>query len=89
VTQEALWNVAKHSGATRARVSLAEVDGAIELVVDDAGKGFDADRVWHKAGLGLVSIEERVRLVRGSWKIATKPGLGTELRLYVPLEVRQ
>jgi PAS domain S-box-containing protein len=89
VTQEALWNVAKHSGATRARVSLAEVDGVIELVVDDAGKGFDADRVWHKAGLGLVSIEERVRLVRGSWKISTKPGLGTELRLYVPLEVRQ
>ena len=60
VVQEALRNVAKHSGARRAAVSIAGKNGAILLSIKDSGRGFDPSRS-KKRGLGLISMEERVR----------------------------
>ena len=51
--------------------------------VADSGSGFDADRI--KSGLGLVSMEERVRLLGGSFRISSQPRLGTRLEVRVPL----
>lgn len=84
VAIEALRNVARHSGATSAAISLKRIDGVIELQVSDSGKGFDIETLKDGGGLGLVSIEERLRLLRGSCEIIAAHGRGTTLVVRVP-----
>jgi two-component system sensor histidine kinase UhpB len=84
VTQEALRNVARHSGARAARVTLAGVDGGLELVIADRGAGFDPATVGPQ-GLGLVSMAERVHLEGGDFQVVSAPGAGTKLRARFPL----
>jgi two-component system sensor histidine kinase UhpB len=86
VTQEALSNVARHSGASRVRVTLAELEDGLSLNVADDGRGFDiADARRRAGGMGLSSIEERVRLAKGTLSIDASPGRGTTMRVWVPL----
>src|SRR5205085_8627748 len=74
VTQEALRNVAKHSGARRATVSLVLAHNRLVLSVSDSGVGFNHQSTNAKKGLGIVSMEERVRLVVGTLTIRSRPG---------------
>jgi signal transduction histidine kinase len=85
IVQEALHNVVKHSGATRASVELTGSPTAIELVVADQGRGFVPD-AQGLAGLGLVSMGERVKLLDGEIAIDSSPGDGTRLRVRLPLD---
>jgi two-component system sensor histidine kinase UhpB len=85
VVQESLRNIARHAGATRAEVMLSNTDNAVELCVTDNGVGFDLEQVRWRSSLGLVSMEERVKLLQGSLYIKTRPGCGTELRVRIPL----
>jgi signal transduction histidine kinase len=85
VVQEALHNIVKHGGAQQACVKLACSDGAIELHVDDRGRGFIPDAPGNH-GLGLVSMRERVKLLRGQISIASAPGAGVQLFVRIPLE---
>ncbi|MGB5814233.1 MAG: PAS domain S-box protein [Thermoanaerobaculia bacterium] len=85
VTQEALRNVVKHSGVEEAKVSLADADAGLRLSITDQGVGFDAERVSAHAGLGLVSMEERIRLLGGQLKITSMPEQGTKLEVFVPI----
>ena len=85
VLQEALHNVAKHSGATQIEVQLEEVAGEIHLVVSDFGRGFDHEKAMQGPGLGLTSMQERVRLVSGVIEIQSKPMGGTIVHVRVPL----
>ena len=85
VAQEALQNVAKHSGAREARVELTRSSGQLHLRVTDLGRGFEAARSAPRAGLGLVSMKERARLVHGTLHIEIAPGKGTKLRVSIPL----
>jgi len=85
VTQEALHNAVKHSGASSFDVSLLGTGNALELDVHDGGIGFDLDRVRRNGGLGLVSMEERVHLVKGTFSIDSKANGGTTVRARVPL----
>ncbi len=55
------------------------------LTIDDDGHGFDLAEARRRRGLGLISLDERVRLVRGSLTIDTRPQAGTGLRVVVPL----
>jgi signal transduction histidine kinase len=92
VTQEALNNVARHSGARHARVSLQADTRRIEVRIRDDGKGFDPQRA---RGLGILGMEERVRLLKGSLNIDSnqrdsnpgdsRPGAGTEIVVRLPL----
>lgn len=84
IGQEALRNAAKHAQASEIFVSLDSTDGDVVLKVQDNGRGFDP-AVPRKAGLGLVSIQERARLVNGSVKLESSPGRGTSLEVRVPL----
>jgi signal transduction histidine kinase len=81
--QEALHNVARHSGAAQVEVSLFTEGDEVRLRVKDRGKGFDP--VQLSDGLGLVSMRERLRLVGGKIKISSAPGLGTEIEAAVPV----
>lgn len=85
VAQESMRNVVKHSGAQRARLTLAVVDDAITLVIRDEGLGFDVMRARENRGLGLTSIEERVRLLNGHAEVMSQPGRGTTIRVALPL----
>jgi len=85
IAVEALRNVSRHSGAKSAAVSLKRVSNILELQVADSGKGFDVDLFRQGGGLGLISIEERLRLLQGSCEISSAPAQGTTLVARVPL----
>lgn len=84
VAQEALQNVVKHSGANEARLRLARSAGNVVLTVADRGRGFDPKAPSAHAGLGLVSMKERARLLNGALKIDSAPGAGTTLEVSIP-----
>jgi PAS domain S-box-containing protein len=85
ITQEALRNVAKHAGATRVSVSLVGSAQGITLRVRDNGKGFRVDGAKaDTGGLGLTSMEERARMLGGSFDISSQPGKGTTITACIP-----
>jgi PAS domain S-box-containing protein len=85
IAQESLRNAGKHAGGTTVHVTLRGTDGELTLLVEDRGVGFDRDIVKDKRGLGLVSMEERVRLVGGTLAVTSRPGAGTRIVARVPL----
>jgi len=87
VAVEGLRNVARHSGAASAAVLLKSVSEGLELKVSDSGKGFNVETFRQGGGLGLISVEERLRLLQGSCEIRSAPGRGTTLVARVPLMV--
>jgi two-component system NarL family sensor kinase len=87
VTQEALRNVTKHSSATRAEVILWIDANCLMLLIRDEGIGFDLASARSKEGIGLIGIEERVRLVGGTVMIETAEDCGTSVRVCLPLSV--
>jgi len=80
VVQEALNNVSKHARTKCATVSLRGCRSRLEVAIEDEGVGFDRLLLRSTAGLGLASIEERVRRAGGRSFIRSKPGEGTEVR---------
>jgi two-component system CheB/CheR fusion protein len=82
ITQEALRNVAKHAGRTHVRLSLIGTSSALRLTIRDLGEGFDPSET---RGLGLISMEERTRLVGGSFRVNSALGEGTTVQVQVPL----
>jgi signal transduction histidine kinase len=80
VVQEALHNVSKHAKANSAKVSLRGTSGRLEVIVEDAGVGFNPDEIRPVTGLGLSSIEERVKRAGGRITITSTPGFGTRVR---------
>lgn len=85
VAQESLRNVQKHSASPDVRVELEGKAGGIELRIEDEGDGFDLDAALKKGGLGLISMEERLRLVDGRLNVQTEPGEGTIVTAFAPL----
>jgi len=86
VLQEALQNAVKYSGVKKFTVDLRGSSDSIELTVADTGHGFDqVDALNHK-GLGLISMRERLQMVRGELSIRSIVGAGTTIRARVPLE---
>lgn len=84
ILQEALHNGMKHSGVRKFRVSLNRSENQICLTVSDNGSGFEVESAMKKAGLGLISMRERVRLVHGTIAIESKPMAGTTIDVRVP-----
>jgi PAS domain S-box-containing protein len=89
VLQEALHNSVKHSGVKRIEVQLAEHANEVHLTVSDLGTGFDIEAAKQHGGLGLTSMQERVRLVNGTIEIQSKPLGGTTVRVRVPIKSEQ
>jgi signal transduction histidine kinase len=86
VTQECLRNVARHAQATQVDVKLIEEDEGLRLFIKDNGKGFGVKEPrLGKSGLGLIGMEERVRVVQGSYEVQSVPGQGTEITVWVPI----
>jgi PAS domain S-box-containing protein len=88
VLQEALQNAIKHSGSRQFQVSLKDGTNEIELTVRDSGIGFETDEAIKGPGLGLTSMQERLKLVNGQLSIDSKPQRGTTIQARVPLKPR-
>lgn len=88
ILQEALRNVAKHSGTKRLAVTLSTTSARLlRLVIRDYGAGIPAVRQRGK-GLGLISMEERARLLSGTFRIRSKEGKGTQITVQLPMNLR-
>jgi signal transduction histidine kinase len=85
VTQEALRNIAKHAHARRAKVGVARENGGVRLLVQDFGVGFEPAQVRGKQGLGLASMEERIRLLDGKFSLQSQLGHGTQIDVWLPV----
>ncbi|MEW6441423.1 MAG: PAS domain S-box protein [bacterium] len=84
ISQEALNNVAKHSGADRVELSLSKTNDEIELVIRDNGEGFNLEEVemgeGAGRGMGLAGMRERATLSGGALEIDSAEGSGTTVR---------
>jgi two-component system sensor histidine kinase UhpB len=85
VAQEALSNAVRHANASHIGIHLARGDAGIALVVADDGSGFTFAQA--SGGLGITGMRERALLVGGDLEVTSRPGQGTRVRLYVPIEI--
>jgi PAS domain S-box-containing protein len=88
VLQEALQNAIKHSGSRHFQVSLRGGANEVELTVHDSGVGFEPEKALKGRGLGLTSMQERLKLVDGQLSIDSKPQSGTTIQARVPFGAR-
>jgi PAS domain S-box-containing protein len=86
IVQEALSNCVRHSGAKAVEVLLEQSASAVGVSISDNGCGFDLGSPFLKKGLGLISMRERVRLVRGEINVFSRPQRGTRIEVSVPLQ---
>ncbi len=88
MVQEALTNVARHSGATSATVTVTADDHALQVEITDRGRGFDGDAALaRRDSLGLAGLIERVRLAGGRFDLFSQSGQGTRLHAEFPLNL--
>lgn len=86
VTQESLQNVSKHAEASNVLVRVLGTPTGVGVCIRDNGKGFSRDPAGILfQGLGLISMEERVHLLKGRFRVRSHPGKGTEVHAWVPL----
>ncbi len=92
VAQESLTNIVKHAGATRVSVTITSAGRYVQMLIKDNGKGFVPDGRRQAARvkrLGLIGMQERVRMINGRFAIKSMPGHGTLIRVRVPVSRRQ
>ena len=87
IAQESLRNVVQHSKAEAADAILTSRPESLQLSIKDDGIGFDP-KVSHRRGLGLISLEERVRSFNGRLVINSERGGGTEILVRIPWATR-
>jgi signal transduction histidine kinase len=86
IVQEALANVRKHSRAEKAHITLRELDGVVEVVVQDDGEGFDPASKYRvdRPRFGLAIMRERAESIGATFALESSPGEGTRVTVRVP-----
>ena len=88
VIQEAVSNALRHAHASTIRVALRDDSGALSVLVEDDGVGFDPEavsqRVRRGEHLGMLGMTERVRSVGGTIEFDSRPGAGSRIRIRIP-----
>ena len=85
IVQESLANVAKHANATDVAVMVERGPQDIVLSVQDDGCGFNAAAQRSLGSLGLMGLHERAQLLKGTVTVASAPGEGTRIDVWIPL----
>ncbi|HEX8729150.1 MAG TPA: GAF domain-containing sensor histidine kinase [Ktedonobacterales bacterium] len=85
MAQEALTNVSRHADATTVTLRLESVPERIRLLVEDDGRGFDANEPRNGGRYGLIGLNERAKLLGGTLRLESSPGAGTRLEIGIPL----
>ncbi|SHQ77950.1 GAF sensor signal transduction histidine kinase [Mycobacteroides abscessus subsp. abscessus] len=83
ILQEALINIQKYANAEQVSIIIREIEQEVRVIIEDNGQGFDPSNVTR--GVGLFSMEERARAVKGEVQIHSSPGKGTKIVLEIPL----
>ncbi len=87
ICQESLNNITKHAHATEVSVAMKRQPGGISFRLEDNGEGFDVQKVLssdsRKRGMGLATLEERVRMMGGSLEILSQIGIGTRISFFI------
>jgi two-component system nitrate/nitrite sensor histidine kinase NarX len=88
IVQEALTNVRKHAGATRAVVSMTLQDRVLVVSIEDDGAGFDPDTLGRAQvpRFGLATMRERAEAIGGTLSVSAAPGAGTMVQVRMPAE---
>ena len=83
---ELLFNIVKHAGTLKAKVTLEQDDQRACIIISDAGKGFEVERVMNdsKTVHGLLMIQDRLRLMGCQMEIASELGKGTQIVIEIP-----
>ncbi len=84
IFQEALTNIARHSGASKVDVRLKQRRTYLLLAVQDNGRGLKKEDLRPHESLGILGMRERVQLMKGTFTIEGVPGEGTKVRVFVP-----
>jgi PAS domain S-box-containing protein len=84
IAEEGLTNIAKHSQARSATVRVIGAADGIHLTLEDAGIGFDMAILGSRAGLGFVSMQERLRVLHGTIRVDSAPSRGTRIDAWLP-----
>lgn len=86
VVQEALTNIGKHAKPSHISVEITKAQDKVSFMVNDDGRGFEKHRIaTEKKTLGLLSMEERVRILGGSFELWSQKGRGTKVLFTIPL----
>jgi signal transduction histidine kinase len=86
IIQESLTNIARHAQAASVEITIDVRNQNLFVLITDNGKGFDKSLLNHPESLGLLSIQERARMIGGKAVITGEPGKGTQVTLEVPLK---
>ncbi|HEY1791851.1 MAG TPA: response regulator [Opitutaceae bacterium] len=88
IVQEALTNVARHSGASSAGVTVCSANHQVVVEISDRGSGFDVESAkTRRNSIGLVGLAERARLAGGSLEVTSQPGRGTRVNAVFALPI--
>jgi two-component system sensor histidine kinase UhpB len=85
IVQEGLRNIVSHAHTPDARVTVLRSSDGLELTIADRGRGFEPVATVARSGLGLLSIQERARLVGGTLTVTSARGRGTKLHVRIPI----
>ena len=86
VAREALTNIVRHAQAHSVRLGLLYEDGAVSLLVQDDGQGFDPKSGWHPERYGLRAMTDRARNLGATIEVDSVPGWGTRIRARFPYQ---
>ncbi len=85
--QEIMTNIIRHSQATEVNIAIREDEEKIMIIIRDNGVGFTPETTSKKVGLGLLGMKERIRSVGGFMEINSKINSGTEIKIFIPLNI--
>jgi PAS domain S-box-containing protein len=86
IFQESLTNVARHAEATNVTANLTRTNGTLILEVRDNGRGITTDELTNARSLGLIGMRERAQMFGGTFDIHGEPGVGTTVKVSMPLD---
>jgi two-component system, sensor histidine kinase LadS len=84
IIQESINNIVKHSKANHVIIRIKRATGAIEMFIQDNGKGFESSRFGK--GFGLIGLAERARMLGGDFSIQSAPGQGTTINISLSIK---
>jgi len=88
IVQEATTNILKHAAAKNVNIELIFRRNAVEVYVQDDGRGFNPEQITHSAGtysgFGLLNMRERSELLGGRFTLESELGIGTEIKIEIP-----
>lgn len=92
IIQEALSNIIRHAETKNASVKIKKSLMFIQVEIEDEGKGFDITKAIRedtsKLGFGLLNLDERIRMLKGTYEVESGKGMGTHLKIVIPIKLK-